>query len=347
LWYSSVITGPRVIRAILRAVGRRASRRDTTLAIDQFTYVPVTRDTARVRLRGRWRAPAGVTMPAPLLVIDPGRAEHRVAPLDRGFAFPSGGREAPSTWRATYLVPLDALTQQGGFALRLPGVAVWPLALPIPERRPAGHAPAPAQVEADVLNARLRELDVVLTWRLDAAAEVRAPLDVARGAAHVVGFKLADQHEQLAQLDAALDDSRTAAERRESELSAALARADERAGTAETRAALATGDVLELRDRVSALERREAHLVLRLSGAHTRALEAEQAHGELERQVAELGARIEDLEREVAEYVRRALDPRANGDTEVAREALEKRAVSLEEHLGELTRQSAEQVGAA
>jgi hypothetical protein len=45
--------------------------------------------------------------------------------------------------------------------------------------------------------------------------------------------------------------------------------------------------------------------------------------------------------------VRRALDPRTNGDAELAREALEKRAMRLEEHVAELTRQSAELVGAA
>jgi hypothetical protein len=332
---------------MLRLVGLRPSRRGITLAIDQFTYLPVTRDTSLVRLRGQWHAPAGVTMPVPLLVIDPGRVEHRVAPLDRGFAFPPGGHEAPSAWRATFLVPLDAFTQQGGFAVRLPGVAVWPLPLAMPERRPDECAPEPAQVEADVLNARLHELDAALASRMDAAADLRAPLDVARGAAHVVGFKLAEQDERLTQLDAELERSRAAASRRENDLSAALATADERAASAETRTALATGDVLDLRDRISALERREANLVLRLSGAHTRAFEAERARAAMEAQVAELAAHIEGLEREVAEHVRRALDPRTNGDAELAREALEKRAMRLEEHVAELTRQSAELVGAA
>ncbi|HEV7461150.1 MAG TPA: hypothetical protein VGN78_11470 [Solirubrobacteraceae bacterium] len=331
---------------MLRRVGLRPSRRDITLEIDQFTFLPVTRDTALVRLRGRWHAPAGVTMPAPLLVIDPGRTEHRVAPLDRGFGFPPGGPEAPSAWRTTYLVPLDAFMQQGGFAVRVPGVAVWPLPLPMPERRPDECTAEPTQVEVDVLNARLHELDAAVASRMDAPADLHAPLDVARGAAHMVGFKLAAQDERLTQLDAELERSLTAARRREDDLTTALATADERASTAETRTALATGDILDLRDRVSALERREANLVLRLSGAHTRALEAESARAAMEAQVVELAAQIEALEREVAEHVRRALDPRANGDAEVAREALEKRAMRLEEQVAELTRQSAGLVGA-
>ncbi len=336
-----------MIQAMLRAVGLRSSRRDTMLAIDRFTYLPVTRDTALVRLRGQWHAPSSRTMPTPLLVIGAGRGEHRVAPLDRGFAFPSGGGEAPSPWRTTYLVPLDAFTQQDGFAVHLPHVGAWPLPLPNPERRPDDRAPEPAQVEMDVLGARLGELDSALAWRGDTVGELHAPLDVARGAAHVIAFKLAAQDEQLAQLDADLSRSQAAAQQRDDELSAALGGARERAATAETHAALASGEVLEMRDRMSELERREARLVLRLSSTHIRAVEAERARAALEAQVAELGAQIEALEREVAEHVRHTLDPRTDGEGEHARQALEQRAVRLEEHVAELTRQSAELVGAA
>jgi hypothetical protein len=332
---------------MLRAVGLRSSRRATTLAIDQFTYLPVTRDTALVRLRGQWHAPSGRTMPTPVLVIGAGRGEHRVAPLDRGLAFPPGGGEVPSPWRTTYLVPLDAFTQQDGFAVHLPHVAAWPLPLPTPERRPDEFASESAQVEMDVLGTRLSELEAALAWRADTLGELHTPLDVARGAAHVIGFKLAAQEERLAQLDSELASSNAAAQHRHDELSAALGKARERAVAAEAQAALAGGEVLELRDRLSELEGREAGLVLRLSSTHIRAVEAERARAALEAQVAELGAQIEALEREVAEHVRHTLDPRTNGDGKRAREALERRAVRLEEHVAELTRQSAELVGAA
>jgi hypothetical protein len=329
-----------------RVVGLPPSRRETTLAVDEFSYLPVTRDTARVRLRGQWQAPAGATMPAPLLVVDPGHADHRIAPLDRGFAYPTGGLETPSSWRTTYLVPLDAFAQQGGFAVRLPGVAMWPLPAPVSERLPDERA-EPAQVEADVVNKTLLELDAALASETAPTETLRAPLDVARGAAHAVGFKLAVQHDQIAELGAELDRSRATAQTREGELSAALDRADQRATAAETHAALATGDVFALRDRLSELERREADLVLRLSGAHTRALEAERARAALEARVAELAAHIGQLEHEVAEHARLALDPRANGGAERARAALEARASKLEQRIAELTRQSAELVGAA
>ena len=334
------------MRAMRRAVGLPPSRRETTLTVDEFSYLPVTRDTARVRLRGQWRAPAGATMPAPLLVVDPGRADHRIAPLDRGFAYPAGGLDTPSVWRTTYLVPLDAFTQQGGFAVRLPGVATWPLPLPVSERLPDGRG-EPAQVEADVVNTTLVELDAALASETAAPEALRAPLDVARGAAHMVGFKLATQDDQIAELDAELGRFRTAARTREDELSAALATADQRASTAETHAALARGDVLALRDRLSELERREAQLVLRLSGTHTRAFEAERARAALEARVAELAAHIGQLEGEVAEHARLALDPRANGGAERTRAALEARASKLEQRIAELTRQSAELVGVA
>jgi hypothetical protein len=314
------------------------------LAIDRFTYAPVTGDTARVRLRGRWRAPAGARMPAPRLVIAPGPGEHSVAPLDRGFAFPDGGREAPAPWRTTYLVPLDAFTQQGGFALRLPGIAVWPLPLPTPEPRADGAAVDAGDVELDALNGSL----AALAERADAPADRHAPVDVARGAAHVLGYRLAAQHEAIAQLDAELARAREAAGARAEELSSELAAADQRATTAESRAAIATGEALALRDRVTRLERREAHLALRLSATHTRAQEADEARAALESQAAELAAEIEELERQVADHVRGALasaDVAANGDG--LRDALEARALQLEEHVAELTRQSAELAGAA
>jgi hypothetical protein len=297
-------------------------------------------------MRGQWRAPAGATMPAPLLVVDPGRADHRIAPLDRGFTYPTGGLATPSSWRATYLVPLDAFVQQGGFGVRLPGVAVWPLRAPVSERLPDERA-EPAQVEADVMNTTLVELDAALASETAPTETLRPPLDVARGAAHVVGFKLAMQHDQIAELDAELRRSRAAAQAREDELSAALGRADQRATTAETHAALATADVFALRDRLSELERREAHIALRLSETHTRALEAERARAVLEARVAELAAHIGQLEGEVAEHARLALDPSANGGAERARAALEARASKLEQHIAELTRQSAELVGVA
>ncbi len=220
------------MRAMRRAVGLRPSRRETTLAIDEFSYLPVTRDTARVRLRGRWRAPAHATMPAPLLVVDPGCADHRIAPLDRGFAYPTGGLDTPSPWHTNHLVPLDAFTQLGGFALRLPGVATWPLPVPVSERLPDDRASEPAQVEADVVNTTLLALDAALSSDTVAPHTLRAPLDIALGAAHVLEFKLSAQDEQLAQADAELERTRTTAKERERELSGALREADQRAATA-------------------------------------------------------------------------------------------------------------------
>ncbi len=237
-------------------------------------------------------------------------------------------------------------TASSAFSVRLPGVAVWPLPLPVSESRAEQRAPEAAQLEVDVLNARLFELEAAVASWTSAPPELLVPLDVARGAAQVLGFSLVGQREQIAQLDAELGAARTAARRAEDELSTALAHANERAATAEAHAALGTSELLAMGDRVSELERREAHLALRLSGAHTRALDAEQARAALEARVAELAAQVDELEREVAEHVRRSLDPRAN-DGERAHEALEARAVKLEEHVAELTRHSAELVGAA
>ena len=335
----------RLMRTIRRAVGLPAGNTGASVLVDHFSYLPVARDTALVRVRGRWRAPQGVRMPKPILVVDPGRIDHRVAPLDKGFPFPAAGQGAATApWRASYLAPLDAFVQSGGFALELEGLPVQELPGPVAHLPPATEATDRAPAEVGVLDTRLSELDAAITRQRAHGGRpdpnsLRPHVDVARGAAHVLRFKLAAQRDRLVGLQSELERTRSTADAQREQLSAAFAESERRAATAEARAALAGADVLSVRDRVSQLENQGAHLVLRLSAAHTRADAAEQARAVLEEQVLELGAQVVDLERQVAEHVVLRAQASARSEDEAwTRAALEARATELAARVAELQR---------
>src|SRR5687767_14670642 len=110
--------------------------------VERFERIDASADTALLRLSGRWRADAEVSLGVPVLLVDDGRRAHPVKPLPD----PSGGAAstspAGSEWRAAFPVPQALLTARSAFALRAGAAGV--VEIPRPGARDAAPLPPPA-----------------------------------------------------------------------------------------------------------------------------------------------------------------------------------------------------------
>jgi hypothetical protein len=139
--------------------------------VERFESVAAGRGVALLRLAGRWRGEANGTTGRPVLIVDDGRASHRLAALPE----PEGQGDP---WRAAFSAPADLLSGErlafaldaGGETIRLPAPAEHAL-------RPADERAAPARTALEgavtELSARLAEAEERAAHATEAAAAVR------------------------------------------------------------------------------------------------------------------------------------------------------------------------------
>src|SRR3954465_1849975 len=175
------------------------TRAGRLLDVERFERVVAPGATTLLRLNGRLSSHAVVDADALTLVIDDGRAAHRVAPLPGPRALVAGGRV-----EAAFAVAAHVLGgRRPGFALELaPGVLA---ALPVPSERPL-KAPtlAPAErrvreLEAEVrgLRERAAEADLLLA-QLDRLREGAVREELERALARVAELELHEAEAQAA-----------------------------------------------------------------------------------------------------------------------------------------------------
>src|SRR3954451_22822522 len=80
-----------------------------TFDVERFEHVAATKETALLRVAGRWRSDQRERLSPPMLVVDDGKRTHRLAALPGpDDAAPSAGPEA-QVWRAAFSAPSELI----------------------------------------------------------------------------------------------------------------------------------------------------------------------------------------------------------------------------------------------
>jgi hypothetical protein len=167
--------------------------------VERFERVVAGSGALLLRVAGRWRSRAERNLGPASLLVDDGRATHRLEALPGPDATTAEADQAGRPWRAAFAAPADLL--DGGpraFSLEAGDVVV---ALPAPERAELARRPTPseeelnpalaqaatARAEADELRAQVDELKARLEatelGALDSQATVDERLEAAQAAA--------------------------------------------------------------------------------------------------------------------------------------------------------------------
>src|SRR3954471_15299623 len=171
-----------------------------TFDVERFEHVAATKETALLRLSGRWRSAQRERLSPPMLVVDDGRRTHRLAarpgPED---AAPLAGPEAPS-WRAAFSAPAGLIEGRGtAFALDAGRGALVDLPHPVAGRRERRPPPPPevsAALDEEALAASRAEAERRARERREAMRALEGLLATERDA-RIEGDRLA-AHEAAA-----------------------------------------------------------------------------------------------------------------------------------------------------
>src|SRR5205085_8420354 len=122
----------------------RVSAGTISFDVERFEQVSAGAGMVLLRMSGRWYAESTVELDQPLLVVDDGREEHRLAALPAPDAAAPTAGPSGVLWRGAFSARANLLHGPRAFALHAGGAV---LVLP-PPAQPGGASPAPAEPPA-------------------------------------------------------------------------------------------------------------------------------------------------------------------------------------------------------